>query len=211
MPILAGNKFAYLAIPKSGSSWVVKALEAAGLNPVIPALPNGQSSRHAGLHESRYLIGNRFVFCTVRHPIRWLRSWYLWQASHQWGGFQGPTNVLMACRSRSFQGFLENYAQKMPGEVSNIFSAYMDEPLGGIDRVGRTEDLPGCLGEALVEAGVSGDLNRITEIPPVNVTADTMLVGTQVDLELALKVFMADEELFRRFDYQVSDVEINRA
>lgn len=204
MPIIAGN-LAILAMPKTGTSWCLASLEAAGLKPHVPMQENGESTRHLDIENSRKHIGGRTTMAIVRDPLDWMRSIYLHMVRIGWGPFQGPAGRLAELEGKSFQAFVESYLHRMPGEVTSIYMAYTGVPhVNGVDLLARTENIRHDLCSAVIEAGEGMRCNFqvIRAMKPVNVTkTDKAVVWPR---ELADGFMTTEHPLFARFGYRGS-------
>jgi SAM-dependent methyltransferase len=99
-----------------------------------------------------------FSFTFVRHPLTWLRSYWLHETENGW-----TDNDFASCvRSDSFAGFLERCVAAYPnGAATENFRPFLD----GCGFIGRVERLRSDLGAALIAAQESfdtGELNAIT-------------------------------------------------
>src|SRR5690606_83320 len=125
-----------------------------------------------------------FVITTVRHPYRWLVSYYLALK----GGVIGVKAVdvfAKHCReASSLEGFIRRYLNEIPGAVGLMFDAYE------ASSVLRIEDLPFCLTEFLSLLNCPWEVRREIEqlsrqnccrqIPP---RADPVLYDMVMDAE----------------------------
>lgn len=124
----------FLAIPKTGSSWVNAAMRAAGL-------PVEQRGDQHGTHGPE---PGRLIFTFVRHPVPYLQS------RHQLGGF---TDSLGPIWLQNFQGWIEKILEQPAGFLGRRFEEYTSR--AGF--VGRTETLADDLVKALRLAGEDFD------------------------------------------------------
>lgn len=140
------------------------------------------------------LIGT-FTFCFVRHPLSWLRSYWMHQMQFGWEDFDEYSRLL---RSWHFEEFLERSIQTYPdGPVSAVFAPFVTE----CSFVGRQETLRESLVEALTKAGEHFDPARISELPAGIPIEDEIRACAKASLPILSRVMSAERELCTRWGY----------
>lgn len=188
--ILKGGSL-FLHLPKTGGSWVTRVLHDSGLVERELRKPHkhldarravrayrANSRARVGAFASRGLFrpaepGVPFMFCFVRHPVRWYESWYKY-ASHPevaWKRFgrKGwhPNAMLDGLGDEDFSVFVRRVVERHPGYVSRMYRWY-DQP--GVAFVGRQERLRDDLVEVLRLLSVEFDEAAIRASKPLHVS-----------------------------------------
>ena len=146
--------------------------------------------------------GKPFVFCFVRHPLRWYESYWKYQMKMGWIEYGTPGDpfdwhpwaILRGIRSDDFNTFVAELLEREPGYVSRMYGWYVD---GFVDFVGRQERLAEDLVEALRRAGERFDVEAIRGAPRVNVS----LAPLQWDPVLRREALRLEYAALRRFGY----------
>lgn len=201
MPVLT-RKSCFVHVHKTGGTWARMAMVAAGLEPMIPVTPDRAMlpATHytPAMSPSQWLDG-RYVFTFVRDPYMWLRSWFCSREKEQWTNMQGPSQSLHVLRHQTFDGFLRNYLDRMPGAVGRVFAEYTD----GCDFVGRVEDQPDALVTALDAAGEDFDEEIVRAYPRQNEAIPSIMAACiNVDPGLVRAVYDADAEHCWMYGYE---------
>lgn len=176
MLYLTEHDAAFLHIPKCAGFWVEEALLRLGVAVKLRAHPRDplQADRHARLADFSDTPTPRHVFAFVRHPFRWLESWWKYTNGrpHNWDRWEWhPTYPLQACRSLSFDYFVRCVLKSCPGFVGNLFSQYVGDEANPIaTRVGRVETIVADMEAMLAEAGVPVPPGVLPAIPPIHTT-----------------------------------------
>jgi len=153
MPFM-NERVIFYAVPKTGSSWCVRALPGLTLVGAHHGTPADVPKEDRAA---------RFQFCFVRHPLDWLRSF--WCDRIQSFGRTGPnTKALLAAGpafyppdhllAPTFDGFCRNVVNAYPrGYVSQLYQSYVGPYADELAFVGRQEKLADHLDVALLMAG----------------------------------------------------------
>jgi hypothetical protein len=161
MPLQLKSGAIFLHVPKTGGQWVHHVLQEQGL------IARQFGYAHADLNRSVYLAGcehlqprigrslrrwiedrlprraaDRFLFCFVRHPLKWYESWYRYRRGKQhlprtvlpWH----PHASLKGTVTGDFNEFLANAVTRRPGFVSELYASFTTP---GIRFIGRQENL----------------------------------------------------------------------
>ncbi len=166
MPLLLKSGAVFLHIPKTGGSWITKVLTEQKLvranfghkhatfdrvlfrenfeksYKLIPSMLGRWFMKNFGRDRRR----NEYMFCFVRHPLKWLESFWRfckgldWNA---WGEVRSrtlwhPNAILNGLGHDEFSPFVGNVIRRRPGYVSELFASYTQ---AGIDFIGRQENL----------------------------------------------------------------------
>ncbi|GAB4159070.1 MAG: hypothetical protein Tsb009_36340 [Planctomycetaceae bacterium] len=183
----------FLHAPKTGGSWVRRALHKAGL-----------AVREVGdFHGSQPLDGNRLVFTFVRNPADWYLS--RWRCPHHQERFRMGQNdqfqdALTEQEARCFPVWLERILKitaERRGPADHLFSHYMRRA----DFVGRSEHLEEDLIEALHQAGEEFDEQAIRSTPRINESVITRQAYTE---ELFEEMLLMEQNLIESFGYQLN-------
>jgi len=236
MALLLDRKAIFLHVPKTGGSWVTRCVEDEGL------LTCNLGGKHADLarieefwrHYPYFylrkkvstewnitsLISNCFKFCFVRHPYKWIESFYKFQEEKNWPDWGGlgsrwskfgnsdwhPTSFLHNLPHSSFNEFLESVLETRPGFVHELYSWYTGR---GIDYIGKQENLSEDLIEAFQIAGLSFDADKIRNLDRVNVSKKQPL---DPDPDLVRRFHLAEFPTLLRFGYSIpSAFDISRS
>jgi hypothetical protein len=191
MALLLKSGDVFLHIPKTGGNWVTKVLYEQDL--VAYSLGHKHSdvdrtfylNRHCNLSFLRYHAARSlgwvkkdpFIFCMVRHPLRWYESWfkYMSQPKNEWrswgnrkfiGGWH-PNFELNGCDHQDFPAFLQWILEYQPGYVGNMFSRYTYKD---VDYIGKQENLATDLVAILDHTGLQYDREVVLQRAPVGVS-----------------------------------------
>ena len=163
------EKAIFYHVPKTGGTWVCKAMKNAGLNPQpVPVRHTHHPLRpmvfrtHAtpSCISQRYKRG-RFSFCFIRHPVDWYRSYW----RDQQKALDAPVKWWMdELRTLPFREWVHAVLDHSPGFVTKLYRYYQP-----VDFVGRREALAAGLEHALHQAGERFNHRALVETPPLNV------------------------------------------
>lgn len=221
MALLLKSGDVFLHIPKTGGNWVTDVLEEQGL--VAYCVGHKHSdvdrtfhlNRHSNLSFLRYhasrslgLVKRKpYVFCMVRHPLRWYESWFKYMSQQRnnwkdWGNqaFMGgwhPNYELNGCDHQHFVAFLEWVHHHHPGYVSQMFYRYTYKD---VDYVGKQENLAADLVAILDQTGLSYDREAVLKKGPVGVSK---YKGEPLEwpAELRAEVLKAEHSAILRYGY----------
>lgn len=201
MALVLKNGAIFLHIPKTGGNFITEILEKCDVvdsaighkhcdvdrlctpmtNSVKKIAKYWFRRRFGGLRHSKNRFGENtpFMFCFVRHPLRWYESWFKYQTQPSrnwmnWGDEANPYKwhpnaALNGTGDADFNRFVENVIAKRPGYVSEMFSWYTKPPVA---MIGRQENLVHDLVRGLKEAGLEFDENLILNYPRVGVSPE---------------------------------------
>ncbi len=182
----------FLHVPKTGGSWVKKAIEAAGID-CKPFSPGG--NHHPGLGECP--CPDKFKFAFVRHPLGLYRSYWQYKMTYGWD----LHNVIdQRCRSDDFHTFVASVLTQMPGIYGQSLLEFVGSEVHPIDFIGKYENLVEDLIRALQLAGEQFDAAAIRALPPYNVS-DKRSFPANFTPELEAAVLQSEADVLRRFGY----------
>lgn len=182
----------FLHFPKTGGSWVKKAIAAAGINCEEYSV-NGNP--HIGLDHCP--CPDKFKFAFVRHPVQLYRSY--WQ--YKMGAVWDPEYTFDSdCRSDDFGQFVRNVVKMYPGIFGKTVVGFVGPVSNEIEFIGRYENLIEDLISALKQAGEIFDEGAVRNLPPYNVS-DKVRFPAEYSPELEQLVRDAEEAAIRRFGY----------
>lgn len=228
----------FLHVPKTGGTWVTSILEQCGLVEGTvghkhadvdrllapeeggPASRLVSSARRRVKSVARRLRGKPpevklpaasppFMFCFVRHPLRWYESWYRYMSQphmdwKDWGregepGRWHPNRPLNGLGDEDFNGFMENVVEARPGYVTEMFSWYTRPEVAF---VGRQENLREDLIRVLDRLELPFDEELIRNAPRKHVSRPRDEVEVRWDPELKEEVRRLEYAGIRRYGYE---------
>ena len=185
-------KSVFVHIPKTGGTWVRRAIEASmGLERDSNEIPiKGESYwgklAHATAKDLKKQLGNsledRLMFSFVRNPADLLKSWYIekvWPEFIEYDKHDKNIDPAILKQLEEYENkktpekrasFKEFVFDKDEGCITSLYKKFLTSPLGVfpyVDYIGRTESLKEDLIEALEIAGEDFDRSVIENMPPV--------------------------------------------
>ncbi len=185
-------KSCFLHVPKTGGSWVKKAIAAAG----IPCKSYEMSGNpHIGLKNCP--CPEKFKFAFVRHPVNLYRSYWQYKMTFGWDS----DNLLdQTCQSDNFRQFIRHVLDQFSGVYSDNLIEFIGETNDEIEFVGKYENLVDDLIAALNSAGETFDEQIIRTLPPFNVS-DKVQFPAVYTPQLEAEIKLAEQKIMSRFDY----------
>ena len=163
MALLLKNGSVFLHIPKTGGNWITAVLQELNLVEkmishkhtdidrfFLPVFKNRKEWLKYLFNPKSfsYLHNKPFMFCFVRHPLSWYKSWFKYQSQsrRQWRPFGEPRDmcnwhpnaILNGLGSSDFNQFVQNVIDKRPGYVTELYGWYTKPQ---IDFIGKQENL----------------------------------------------------------------------
>lgn len=163
MALLLKGGAIFLHVPKTGGRWVTQVLEASGL--VVSKIGHMHADAErvlspagsSGFNLLSYLLKRRlgllprknpYMFCFVRHPLRWYESFFNYNCEPgvNWR-FEGdvdradnwhPNAPLNGLGHPDFNFFVRNVIRRYPGYVTEMYSRFATPQ---VSFVGRQEQL----------------------------------------------------------------------
>lgn len=196
MPAYTDN-LCFWHIAKTGGLWARHAMRNAGISTTI-SHDGPKPTTHLPPSMVPGLMDGRFNFTFVRDPYEWLRSWYCAREGDRWPDMEGPSIAFRTIWRDDFAGFIGEYERIMPGAVGRMFARFTD----GMDFVGRTEDQPFALLDALTASGVDFDADAIRNTPRRNeARAEVKAMCADPDDSLRFAVYAAERDYCERYGY----------
>ena len=152
----------FLHIPKTGGTWVTRAIEKSGI-PTYDIRIDGDP--HIGL--GHVLCRDRFRFAFIRHPLGLYRSYWQFKMTYGWDE-RNPLD--QSCHSDHFHTFVEQVLDRFPGFITTSLVGFLGEDYEQVDFIGKYENLVDDLIKALRMAGEVFDEAGIRALAPCNVS-----------------------------------------
>lgn len=214
MAELLSNGAVFIHVPKTGGTWVTRAMRHHGLSRGQigwkHALPEhiDHVVRYHGLHFLRRwafrgltpgALRAAFKFVFVRNPVTWYESWWKFRAGN-WDSFrpqpEEPQRPIDDCGNDDFDTFLGNVLDRHPGHLSRMYARYTDRT----DFVGRYERLLPDLLRALAAAGAAADASQIACFPQQNISRARLGLPEWDPVTLA-RLIAAERDAIERYGY----------
>ncbi len=191
MQLSSQHRFAFLCIPKCGSTSVEKAIA-----PYCKITLSGHPSlKHVNARKyQRHILpllreveseGHIETFCIMREPIERLYSWYYYQSREALGKPTHP-NHSRYTGNITFETFVENHLSKERPNYAAIGTQYgfISLPDGsiGVDRIFRLDQM------SAVAAYLSRKIGQKIQIPFLNQSPSNRRNSERIDLEKAMKL-----------------------
>ena len=216
----------FLHIPKTGGNWITAVLNELDLvegrlghkhadpsHLLAPVNPKAWGPfGYLSWRKIRMALEPKpFMFCFVRHPLKWYESWYKYMIQpsrnwKHWGDEQDlfdwhPNAVLNGCGSDSFDEFVRNVVTKRPGYVTELYSSYVQPQVGF---VGRQETLREDLVQVLRRMNVNFDEDFVMNFKEVGVSP---VPGRKVEWETELRehVLALEQVAMIRYGYAAAE------
>jgi hypothetical protein len=185
------DRFLFIHVPKTGGSWVSRALQAADIEVQEEF---GPTAYHPLLSELDRR--GRFTFAFVREPLSWYGSIWRFRNQHQFhkhpihGGLPYDQFIDL-----DFPDFVAQVAEHLPGFLSNHYELFVGPPENEIDFIGRYENLEGDLVSGLRAAGQEFDEVALRSLAAINTTAP----HPPCPEETRLRLMRSEGEAYERF------------
>jgi hypothetical protein len=181
-----------LHVPKTGGSWVKKAILASDIQ--CEAFSPG-GNHHPGLNECP--APDKFKFAFVRHPLRLYRSYWQYKMTYGW---DNRSAIDEYCHADNFDAFVTRVITRMPGVYSQSIADFVGTEQQPIDFIGKYESLVEDLIKALTMAGCRFSENAIRALPPINVS-NKEAFPAEYSPELEAAVLRTEAGIINRFNY----------
>jgi hypothetical protein len=193
MASLYNDRMVFIHVPKTGGTWLMKALEDSGVK--YEVVHQGGAISHVYWNE---MPPRPFRFGFVRYPPTWYRSY--WRFVHN-APHEAADNDLdqMVLGAKSFRDFVETAYVNFRGFLSVMYEDFLGPP-GAIEFIGRYENLQNDVIEALQLAGESDgwapqNYDAIRNLPPLNVSTGK----TEIPPDLADMILDSESQAVERF------------
>jgi len=160
----------FLHIPKTGGTWVRKQLQNMGLVEEIvygqdcePQFGTGRTNIHnIPIYDERFDV-DRLVFCFVRNPLDWYKSYFGYRQITPW--VHDSLRLDMFCESKDFNEFIDKVIQNFPfGYCTRLYSFFKEcHHVSPYVWVGRQENLKSDLIKILNTFQIEFDESKITD------------------------------------------------
>ena len=195
MPSLLTPRTRILHVPKTGGTWVWRALEAAGVEiEVLGEPPPNPKTNHLDLSRTEE-YADRFTIAFVRHPLDWWRSLWAYRMRTEW---DPKGRIDSVARSEDFNTFIEQVVERLPGDLETQFARYIGPPSRPIAFVGRFESLADDLVHALEMAEEEFDEQMLRSHPPDNVN-DYVRFPALYRPDVAARLAKSERAVIERF------------
>jgi hypothetical protein len=196
MTILLPNS-TFLHIPRTGGTWVRKALRQNGLMDVELRSTRREQSSESAIN-SWHMIPERVEkgFCFVRHPVTWYQSyWSYKQETHSWSHVNSFDEQ---CADTNFLAFVEKSLTNYPsGYVTWLYEFYTDHA----EFVGRQENLQDDLITALDWADEDYLLDDIESVMPENVASRGQKRQAKYSEDILRRVLETESKIITDYGY----------
>jgi hypothetical protein len=194
MPTLQTPHARFLHLPKTGGTWVTRALAAGGVPTTrLPTRNELGPTIHGTLDDLP--DDGVFTFAFVRHPLDWWRSVWVHRMRYGWNDVSPAERSL---RSDDFSEFIRRVIERAPGHATRVFERFVGPANAQISFVGRYESLADDLVYALRLAGEPHDAAALRGTPPTNV-GHYQKVTAEYSRELADALVDAERPIVDRF------------
>jgi Sulfotransferase family len=184
MATCENDRIVFIHVPKTGGTWVTRAMRAAGVE-----LEKVGSVHHVPLNEID--VGTRLAFGFVREPLSWYGS--VWNFRHERRTDQrGPLDEWVY---RPFPDFILKVMRNRPGFLSRYYARFVGPPTSPVV-VGKFEQLTDDLALILRSAGQEFDEQALRAFPPQNETGPAPLCPPDLRRELVRSELEAYERFY---------------
>jgi len=183
-------------IPKTGGTWVHRALEAAG----VDFIPFHKYSPHNTYTQEPTLQG-KFTIAFVRHPVSYYKSYWAYRMRTKWVSGWYLDDY---CRSDNFEQFLLNVLEKKFPYVTWEFKRYGVFNPQIINFVGKQENLVEDLVWVLKFLNEKFDEEKLRKTPPQNVSN----LKVSCSQEIIRKICELEKEVIKYFRYEDKDIRL---
>jgi hypothetical protein len=175
-------------IPKTGGTWIHRALEAGKVN----FIPFHEFSPH-NTPDQEPTLENKYTIAFVRHPITYYKSYWAFRIETGWtdGWYLDDT-----CKSKRFEIFVKNIINNNVPYVTNEYRKYWCYPQK-LNFIGKTENLKNDLIHILRFLNEDFDEKAISTLPKQNTTK----TKAECSKELLHKLIDLEKEIIDYFKY----------
>lgn len=173
---LINSKSIFFHIPKTGGTWIHRALENAGVE-TSHFTPKGfpHSTRHDENTDGYY------TFAFVREPISWYKSYWKYRMNTGWE----PSWWLdKHCKANNFSVFMRNVIRKQRPHVTELYARHLGIP-SKLNFVGKQENIVEDLVHVLNEVGEKFDEEKLRDTPKQNVgDSESIVIDKTLENEI---------------------------
>jgi hypothetical protein len=167
MATCGNERLLFIHVPKTGGTWVKRAMEAGGIT---------VSQERASIHPPIWELDRqgRFSFAFVRDPLAWWGSEWKFRRFHGYKEFRDhPYDRWL---DLGFDRFLERVVEECPGYLSRVLDDLLGQEGDSLDFIGRYENLTEDLVKALRFANESFDEEALRSVSTTNESGDPVWV-----------------------------------
>jgi len=185
------NKGIFLHIPKTGGTWLSNYFRESGM--II------EQSELAHINGSQIDVPNRteVVFCFVRHPLTWLRSWWQCKQKIVKDRRGGPIDKIV---DLPFKEFVDRFISDMPGHITGYFDGFTNYS----HFVGKQESLREDLIAFFKSANIKYNISLLYNKKNENVIPST----AKYTVEQSLKIMEMEKGMVNRYEYNYIPTDI---
>lgn len=186
------QKGIFLHIPKTGGTFVTNYFRETGmLREEVKIEKFGRMIYLAHIDGTHITdqAQNDVVFCFVRHPLTWLRSY--WQ--HRQFISDRSNGSIDTIVDFPFDDFVEYFIRDLPGYISLFFAGFADYS----HFIGKQENLRDDLNHLLKCMRVNYNYHWLFDRPQENVNVSI----EKFSMKQALKIMKLEQAMVQRFEY----------
>ncbi|MCS4142556.1 hypothetical protein GGQ15_002956 [Salinibacter ruber] len=152
-------------------------------------------------------IDKSFVFCFVRNPYDWVKSFYKYQEQKNWVNWKGPsswmgswhpTSKLNQAEAETFESFLQIITHEHSEFITRMYGNYTRRA----DFVGKTEYLVEHLVHVLQKREIRFDESKIRKKVPSNTTSNRSVFAS----EKTIRAFCdTEKKAFEDYGYDIEN------
>lgn len=197
MAYLIGERMALMHPPKTAGLWARGACQVVGL----PWERFGPIGKPDDQHSDAAPPDDRYVIAFVRHPVNWLKSFYMFHERTGWEQYSDAPGFIFYAnhrRGEGFQQFVARYLERMPGAVGRMFDRYIVHA----DEVGRVESINEDIKRFIARVYPSLDLTQIDDLDRLNASAVAQKLSTNYAPGQVDAIKRAERDYMRRWRYE---------
>ena len=177
----------FFHIPKTGGTWVHRALEASGIE-MKPFIIQPHSTY---LEED---IEDKYTFAFVRHPWAWYQSYWRFRTDTGW---KEKWWLDDNCRAETFEEFIGKVIDKGYPYLTEMYNNYTGEPTI-LSFVGKQENLVEDLVHVLRHLNETFDEEKLRNTPRQNVSTIKL---PPLDESLQTGIISLEKETMQKWNY----------
>lgn len=186
------HRVVYLHCPKTGGSYFRECVRASGIEFVE------WEPRHAALDVAKERAPDARVFCFLRHPESWLRSYWVDRMTKGWGG---DLTIAHACRAEDFNEFVALVTSQFPGYVGELFGRYAGSGELTCDKVYLWREFPLVITRVFEWITDGGKFSRagVLAVPRVNMGDESLTRRAVYNPETLGRLYTTESIIIRKY------------